>query len=345
MSSPGTDRRDGVVASLFPGYFALVMATGIVAVGAWQQDLDVVAQILFALAVVAFVVLFALSAARLALHTDRLVADLTHHATGFPFLTFVAGVNVVGSAAAVIHGWWTVSWACWSVGMVGWAALLYPALVAVILKDEKPDLAQGINGTWFLLTVSTESIAVLGALLLTRTGPNQLIELIALATFTLGLVLYLIVMTLLFLRWAFRPVPPSELQPPSWIAAGALAITVLAGSNLLAARDLIPRFERLASFIEGVVVLAWATATFWLPIMVVMGVWRHVVRRIPLAYHPAMWAMVFPIGMYGASTYRMISVADLGAFDFLPTATLVVALIAWTATAIGMVRSVARPGG
>ena len=51
--------------------------------------------------------------------------------------------------------------------------------------------------------------------------------------------------------------------------------------------------------------LAWATATFWFPLMVAIGVWRHVVRRVPLRYDPSYWAMVFPLGMYGAATFRM----------------------------------------
>jgi tellurite resistance protein TehA-like permease len=223
--------------------------------------------------------------------------------------------------------------------MISWVVLLYPALLAIVLDDDKPDLSVGINGTWFLLTVSTESIAVLGAVLLVRTGPNQAIELIALSAFVLGIVLYLIVMTLLFLRWTFRPVSPAELQPPSWIAAGALAITVLAGSTLLSSQDRLPRIERLAPFLEGMVLLAWATATFWLPVMVAMGVWRHGIRRVPLSYHPSMWSMVFPIGMYGAATFRMIPVTGFSGLDVVPEVVLVLASIAWLLTAIGMVRS------
>ena len=157
----------------------------------------------------------------------------------------------------------------------------------------------------------------------------------------LGLVLYLIVMTMVFLRWTFQPLEPSEADPPAWIAAGAVAITVLAGSNLLAARTVSPRIERLAPFIEGLVVLAWATATFWFPLMIAIGVWRHVVRRIPLRYHPSYWALVFPLGMYGAATFKMRSVIGLDQLGWVPKITLAVALVAWTITALGMIWSLA----
>ena len=163
-------------------------------------------------------------------------ADLTSHAKGFAFLTIVAATNVVGSAAAIIHGWWGLAWVLWYASLPLWAVLAYSTLIAVVLRADKPGLGAGINGTWFLLTVATESIAVLGALLLGRTDSDAL-AFLCLAAFALGLVLYLIVMTMVFLRWTFQALEPTEAEPPAWIAAGAVAITVLAGSNLLLARD------------------------------------------------------------------------------------------------------------
>ncbi len=332
----------GAVATLFPGYFALVMATGIIAIGAAQEDLEPLAQVLFVIAGVAFVALVGLNGARLLRHRSLVVADLTNHQIGFTFLTLVAAMNVLGSAAGVIHGWWGLAWVLWGSSLAVWPLLLYPAMVAMILSPAKPQLGTGMNGTWFLLTVSTESIAALAGLLLLHRGtPSEGLELVALATFALGLVLYLIVMTMLFLRWTFSPLSPEEAQPPSWIAAGAVAITVLAGSNILNARDVSERIERLAPFLEGTVLTAWATATFWFPVMIAIGIWRHVVVGVPLRYLPSYWALVFPIGMYGASTYRMIEAIDLETLHPLPFVALVAALVAWAAAFVGLLRSLA----
>ena len=35
--------------------------------------------------------------------------------------------------------------------------------------------------------------------------------------------------------------------------------------------------------------------------MVALGVWRHGFRRVPLRYTPALWSIVFPLGMFAAS--------------------------------------------
>ena len=326
------------MATLFPGYFALVMATGIIAVAAAQQELSWLPETLYALAAAAFVSLVILSVVRLARYPRLLVADLTSHAKGFAFLTAVAATNVLAAASVIVHGWWDLAWVLWWVGLVLWVVLAYSALIAVVIIGPKPGLGAGINGTWFLLTVSTESIAATGAILLARHAGDAL-AFVCLAAFLLGITLYLIVMTMVFLRWTFQELEPTEADPPVWIAAGAVAITVLAGSNLLGAAAVSVRIERLAPFLEGMVILAWATATFWFPLMIAIGVWRHIVRRMPLRYHPSYWALVFPLGMYSAATFAMRAAIDVEAFEWLPRLSLAGALLAWTATAVGLVHA------
>ena len=154
--------------------------------------------------------------------------------------------------------------------------------------------------------------------------------------------LYLIVMTMVFLRWTFAALEPTEADPPAWIAAGAVAITVLAGSNLLLAQDAAPRIARVAPAVEVLVVLAWATATFWFPLMIAIGVWRHIISRVPLRYHPSYWALVFPLGMYGVASARMIDATDLTALDWLPPVVLAVALTAWALAFAGLVTTSSR---
>lgn len=339
MTSPTASTSSAVtraIAKLPPAYFALVMATGIVAVGAKQQHLDSVAQVLYAVAAAAYAVLLVLVVVRLVFHTKLLVADLTAHAKGFGFLTMVAGTNVLAAASIVVHGWWRPAEVLWWASLPLFCVLAYSSLISVILQTDKPPLGAGINGSWFLLTVSVESIASTGALLVGH-RPQDLKVFLCIAAFGLGMVLYLIVMTLLFLRWTFQPLEPTEADPPVWIAAGAVAITVLAGSNILAVQGVSDRIARLGPAVELLVVTAWATSTFWFPVMIAIGVWRHVVRRLPLRYQPAYWAMVFPLGMYGASTFKMLAATGVEGLDWVPKVALAVAATAWTATFIGLV--------
>ena len=90
-----TRSRASSIATLFPGYFALVMATGIIAIAAQQQQITWLADTLYLLSVAAYATLLVLVVIRLIGFTDLLVADLTSHAKGFAFLTIVAGTNAV----------------------------------------------------------------------------------------------------------------------------------------------------------------------------------------------------------------------------------------------------------
>lgn len=328
---------DGVK-TLFPGYFAFVMATGIISVASKQQSLTALAVALFWIAVVGYVVLSVLITARVALFPKAVFANLRNHATSFAFLTQVAGTNVLGSSAGIVMGWWGLSKILWLISLPLWVIWLYSALICEITSEHKPDVGTGINGTWFMLTVSTASIAVLGALLLPRWDAS-LVAFFSLAAFCLGIVIYVIVMTLVFMRWSFQDMDPAELVPPEWIATGAMAISTLAGANLVLAAGEQELLSALLPFLKGMTVLAWAVASFWFPLLVALGVWRHVVKKFPLTYMPALWSMVFPIGMYSASSNQMLKALDVSGLSWLPRIVLAMALLAWVATFVGMLGS------
>lgn len=80
------------------------MATGIIAIAANQQNLHWAAKAMYVVAVVAYVVLVALTVTRLVRFPRRLFDDLFSHQSGFAFLTLIAGTNVLGSATALVQG-------------------------------------------------------------------------------------------------------------------------------------------------------------------------------------------------------------------------------------------------
>ncbi len=329
----------GEIAGLFPGYFALVMATAAIAIAAELQSIGWLADALLAVAGVAYVVLVVLYALRALRYRKRFADDLTSHAKGPAFLTIVAGTNVLGSAVAVIAGWWSLAWVLWAVGIATWIVLVYTILVALLLREPKPALVVGINGTWFLFTVATQSVAALGALLALRVQDPQGIVFVSLCAFCLGVFLYFVVVTLVFYRFTFVELHVAETLPPYWISMGAVAITVLAGSNLLLVPEDSSRLaDDLAPFVAGLVLLSWAVATFWIPLMVALGVWRHVIRRVPVRYDPQYWALVFPLGMYSIATFRMADALDVDFLEVVPQVALALALVAWGCAALGLLR-------
>src|SRR5262249_49791643 len=81
-------------------------------------------------------------------------------------------------------------------------------------------------------------------------------------------------------------------------------------------------------------------ATWWIPILVALGVWRHLRRHVPLTYEHGYWAAVFPLGMYTACTQNLIRVFGLPFLGPIPSVFVWVALAAWALTFTGLVLDV-----
>ena len=98
----------------------------------------------------------------------------------------------------------------------------------------------------------------------------------SLAFWLAGGMLYFWLISLIFYRYTFFRFAPSDLMPPYWINMGAMAISTLAGTLLLANAKASLLLTELRPFTLGLTILFWATATWWIPMLVILGIWRHV---------------------------------------------------------------------
>jgi tellurite resistance protein TehA-like permease len=334
----------GDVAGMSPAYFGMVMATGIVSLAALLLGLPRVASALFVLNLVLYGLLWMLFALRMGRYPRRFFGDMADHLRGPGFFTAVAASSVLGAQCVMIVGNHGAAIALWAVAVGLWVGLTYTIFTALTIKEEKPTLDQGISGAWLLAVVATQSIAVLSALLAAHVAQPYRLELnfFALSMWLWGGMLYIWMMSLIFYRYTFFRLAPSDLAPPYWINMGAMAISTLAGSLLIMNVADAPFLLSLLPFLKGFTVLYWATGTWWVPMLLVLGIWRYVYKRFPLRYDPLYWGAVFPLGMYAVCTHEM-SVAM--AFDFLELlarAFFYVALVAWTAAFAGFVTTTMR---
>jgi len=342
LTPPVASLRENLV-GLFPGYFALVMATGILSISAHLLGLDAVARALLALAALFYVALGTLTIARIALYPRRVLEDLVSHARGPGFFTMVAGTCVLGSDLLLVAGAARAATALLAVGAVLWVGIIYTFVTAVTIREEKPSLEAGINGAWLLAIVATQSVAVLATLLAPAAGGEQSIMLFAcLCLYLLGCMLYVSIITLIFFRFTFVRLPIEAMTPPYWINMGAVAITALAGSTLMLHSGKWDFLRQLLPFLQGFTLFFWAVGTWWIPLLLILGVWRHGYRRFPLRYDPQYWGMVFPLGMYTACTYQLGAATGLGFLMAVPSFFFWIALAAWGVTLAGMALHITR---
>lgn len=329
---------DETAAGLLPAYFALVMATGIVSLAAWIQGFGAVARGMFWLNVLFFVALWALTMLRILRHRRLLLTDLSDHKRGVGFFTAVPAACVLGTQALLIVEVAAAAWFLWVLGAALWMLITYSVFTALTIKADKPSLADGLNGGWLVSIVATQSVSVLAAQLSAHSIDHRDgLLFVALIMWLGGAMLYVWIISLIFYRYTFFPFKPTDLAPPYWINMGAMAISTLAGATLLLAGKDTPLIRELIPFVKGATLLFWATATWWIPMLLILGVWRHVVRKFPLRYDPLYWGAVFPLGMYSVATARMTTALDLRLLSFLPPVFFYAAMAAWTLALIGLV--------
>ncbi len=331
-----------VVADLYPGYFALVMATGIVSIALHQQDFEALARAMLALNVAAWAAVWLLSLARLARYPARVWADVLDPQRSPGFLTAVAGTSVLGRQLVLMTDDLAIPFALWVASAALWIVLLYGFFASLMVREEQPAIERALHGGWLLAIVASQAVSLLGMRVVDRAGGGrELLVLAMLGLFLLGCLLYVYIGGAVFFRLLFlRPVA-AALTPLYWIAMGAAAITVVAGATLIERAPEWPLLLPLLPFLTGLTVLFWATGTWWIPLLVVLGVWRHLLRRHPVVYEPQYWGMVFPLGMYSVATHEVAMVLDLPSLDGLARGAAFVALLVWAVVFAAMVRRVA----
>src|SRR5215212_3884491 len=309
--------------------FVVVMATGILSIGARQQDLSALSWALLVLAIGAYLALAMAQGLRMRADPEAVRAELRSPSTGFGALALVAATEVIASrlALARLMGVGAAVGAC---GVVLAAALL-PAACASALRAGPCERVSSATGSWFLSTVVLESIA-LAAGDVDRTwgsAPVAVVAVVAVALWLVGRVANLPVAGLLVRRIATRRPDGRLVSGDHWVAMGALAIASAPASDAVALRA--SSLDGIAGGLHGAAVALWVAccglALGLIALEVVLAL-----RPGAQAYRLERWATVFPLGMYSLAG-SLAGVEAVGAVAFW------VALTAWATVAAGLLRS------
>jgi tellurite resistance protein TehA-like permease len=331
-----------LAADLPGGSFAFVMATGIVAIALRRLGFTRIAELLFAINLATFPILWILTLCRAACCPHAVFAELRGHRTAAGFLTIVAGTAVFGDEVALFTAHRLIAALLWLAACALWVVTSYAFFAVLTTRAAKPPLAAGIDGSWLLVVVATHSLAILGSHAATVFPRPEIIAYLCLCWFAVGGFLYVVIIALIVQRWLFAPMRPSQLAPSYWINMGAVAIGALAGARLTAISGVSSLLAGLAPVITAATVLCWSLATWWIPLLLTLTVWSHVCGADRLSYRLEQWSMVFPLGMYAAATSTLAAEYGIAFLGVVPEVFVWIALAAWLAALIGMIRRFRR---
>jgi tellurite resistance protein TehA-like permease len=329
------------IKGLHPAYFAMVMSTGIISIASKFLGFTGIAYALFYINIVAYAIILPFQIIRALMFWDNLYKDLCNPKLSLVFFTIVAATNVLGAQFITIVNQPEIAKIFWYFGIFLWVTISLFAFSILFIKcEEGPESV--IHGGWLIATVGTQSVAVLGAALASEfVSCGSFVLFSSIVWWMIGAFLYVILITLLFYRLVFFKLVPEALIPPYWINMGAIAITTLAGSIICLT---IPKiggvYTDFLTFTKGFTLFFWSFGTWWIPLLIILGFWKFVVRKQQFKYTPLDWGMVFPLGMYTACTFKLSQALQIPFISNISKYFIYLAFIAWTIIFVSMLISI-----
>ena len=314
--------------NLYPGYFAMTMATGIISVALHLQNFLLLADVFFVMAIITWFVMTFLYTWRLIKFPKAVIENLVNPKTTFIFFTFVAATDICG-ILLYQHGFIMLALISWVLAFIYWSALMYFGFASLCFahKDREVNV---VHGGWLILIVGTQSLVLLGTKIAGELGEYAAYMMVEIhMLWALGMIFYAIFVTLFCYRIFFMNMEASDYSPLMWVVMGAAAISANAGSSLLLTDPIIPLLVDLRPVVQMLSIMLWTWATWWIPLLVIIGLWKHVYCKVPLRYDPMQWSIIFPLGMYTVATNNLALSAEFKPLLYLSAGMLWIAVISW----------------
>ncbi len=146
---PWWPRLRSGIRDLNPGYFALVMATGIVSQAMRLEGAASLSGFLLAAGIVAYVLLVIAYGWRLAGYRREFLGDAADPRRAFAFFTFTAASDMLAARLAG-DGHTAAAVVLLAAGGAGWVLLSYSVPLQLAGRPSKAPALAGANGTWFI---------------------------------------------------------------------------------------------------------------------------------------------------------------------------------------------------
>ncbi len=308
---------------------------------AHSLGMSVTASFLFLINKIAYAVLLVLLILHFFVSAQRPIENIIDHEQGPSLFTVVAGTCILGSQFVELQKNIPVGFVFWVAGAVLWAVLLYSFFISIATKGQNRPLENALDGRWLIFVVGTQSVSVLGTMIAPLFPAYEGILLFAmLSMFLMGGALYIILIVLIMYRLLFFSLSPRQFSPHYWITMGAAAITTLAGTTLIMESAKGGFLADMLLFVKGTCYFFWAVATWWIPFLLAMSVWKYVRKRVPFTYDVEDWSTVFPLGMYALCTHQFATSTELTFLSALPPFFIFIALLSWIVLFIGLIKRI-----
>ncbi len=345
-SSP---KNTSIIKTFAPGWFASVMGTGVLVIALFVfQNIFPFAKALETLFLFASILLFSILIVpwtlRWFLYPADVRHDLNHPVSAAFFPTMPISMLIIGIALEKVGAGLLSEGSLWNILQILWVAGTAGILIfaLTILNDlfHKTDVQWETSTLgWLIPPVSALLVPVLGISLATHFQGTTwgAVNLMTSLIFTgFGSILFILVMSLVFIRYIFHPIPPAHLAPTMWVGIAPTSILTIVALKFAKPLALFfqatPEIEQTLNFLsKPLAVMLWGFALFWLLLALIVTLGVHQKSSIPFAL--SWWAFVFPVGAFTVSTGALFQAIPLAFFQWIGLSALTFLLVLWLVVA------------
>jgi tellurite resistance protein len=249
-----------------------------------------------------FVLLLTLYAVKILRYRDEVLAEWHHPVRVNFFPTISIGLLLLG--IVWLENSPQLAYILWMIG-----ALLHLSFTFAILSSwlhHTHYAIQHANPAWFIPVVGNLFVPIAGM----HFAPSE----VAWFFFSIGIVFWLVLMTIVFYRLFFHDPLPARLMPTLFILLAPPAVGFIS-------------YVALANTIDGFARVLYYTALF---LALLLG--SNVIRFVKNAFYISAWAYSFPLAAMTIATFVMASKSGLGFFNglgafFLTVVSLIVTVL------------------
>lgn len=338
MNTPATPSGfDRIVRNFAPSWFAAVMGTGVLAIGAMRFSetypvLKPVGTVLHGFNLVLFLLLLLPWTLRWFRYRAAALGALRHPVMG-QFYATIAIASLVLAFECVIYGEHVALAAgLWTVGVLG--SLLF-SFVGFWTLFNNPDVTlDQVTPGMFLPPVGLVVVPLAGLPLMGQAAGSlrELLFLVNVACLGAGFFLWLGLLALTVHRFVLGRPMPGALLPTLWINLGPIGVVCLGLVGLAETLSLAGIRETLPL----AALLLWGFGAWWLVMAgaLTLSAWR----RGELPFSLTWWAFTFPLGAFANASHRLATTFALEAVWAVGFAAFVLLFFLWGITLVKSIR-------
>jgi len=338
------DKNTNLIQNFSPAWFAVIMGTGGLAnvlytFGKSLPAANALAVLFWLLNSILFIILLFPWLSRWLLYKEQVMADLKHPLMSNFFITMPAGCIILGSNFLLIGQPYlsqdfltTLGLALYIIGAI--LAFTFSITGFYNLVSTEALGPEPINFAWLMMPVVNIVVPLLGNLLVKSLAPlnesaAQIINLIDITFYGIGIILFIIMATIVFNRLIMHRLPPAMAAPTFWVLLGPIGVGTI---SLFGLADTAGKLGILGS-VDGVKYFGLILWGF--------GLWAFVfslsltikyLKSGGIPFSLSWWAFLFPMAAYTLAT---LMVYDYSKIELLKGYGMILALllfIMWIAT-------------